>query len=1316
MAAVYAATDRVSGRRVAIKRLHANSDPRSAELFEREYRTLASLHHPCIVEVYEYGKDADGAYYTMELLEGRDISHSAPMPWREVCACLRDVAAILGVLHARRLVHRDLSPRNLWRTPEGILKMIDFGAVTPFGVANEIVGTPAFVAPETLEGKALDARTDLFSLGALGYWLLADAHAFYARRLDELPLAHQTTPAPPSKRLSTMRPDLEPPPQELDALILRLLRLDPRERVASTSELVDRLGGLAELAPEAADTATVGYLASQQLVGRERELEEVERCVMQAREGHGRALWLEGEAGAGHTRMLKEARLVAQLAGATCVLGGARDGGRAYGLAEALTSGLLDAFPGAARDAAAQGDFPALSPLLQARMGLPIHTREHDGRAARIRTLAGLQRFVLGLASERPIVLLVDAVDAVDEPSQALLAGLALGCADSKLVIVATARAPNDRPLEGSLRALREAATRLPLTPLSVADTKALLSSVFADAPHVERVAQWLQRASEGNPQHCLRLVQHLIDRGLVRYGDGMWVLPREVSASDLLPRMRRDGTQLDRLSPEARALARRLSLPRHHTLERLDCVALAEVDEQTTSKWLAELERGGVLREPADQGRFVDVAERMALQRELGEVELARAHLRLADALLVRARAGSDEMMSVHVAYHLMRGGELQRGYALLASLFQRDQGLIMELGHFAAIFEELYELLVARGASDETLSVPLGVLAIAGYLVDHRLSRRFGEEAISCLERVLKVSLARRLRPWLGAKLALLLALGLAAVGLWRKRPLAPRLKEAIVLYVSGCSALCGTAATYLDPAGAARHAKRIEPFTALGKNHAAAIVHAFSENLAQLVRGRRAHSQQLASRLLDRLTNGVPVRALRNDQHEQYVRALLYCRGVNARFRDDTEVLTIADQLEERGALSVVNANHLRASYYAGQGDSARASHYRKQVELAAIQLGSTWQTETWAPADDMTLALRTHDALLMKRAAEELTRLAATAPSLALVARHAQGMHLLLRGQYLPALDALNTGDAPVSHLGWGRSRSALARAYNGLGRHQDARAVALDALGYLDDDDLTYTRMHLGLLIELALAEAALGEITAGARRIDDLLIANTVNSSPLTMAALHEARARIALLGRDYGECRKQLELLGHWIEPLGIPTLLERRDAVYAVLEATHGRQAAAVDAPAADERVVSALHTLLASEQHGARDERARMALLYTVQALGASTGFVLLGEERAPAAQLSEVPEPVLHWARQHSELPDLDEMSTALAEQDATGEFVDAELRYRAFTLVDRVGHADAAVGVLVLGAARPLVSTPSALLLRAIASHLAPRAR
>ena len=120
MGAVYRATDLRTGRDVALKRLRLSEDAKRngkyVEFFHQEFRTLAQLAHPNVVAVHDFGADEHGPYYTMELLEGEDLHALAPLPWGEACALMRDVCSAVALLHSRRLLHRDLSPRNVKRT------------------------------------------------------------------------------------------------------------------------------------------------------------------------------------------------------------------------------------------------------------------------------------------------------------------------------------------------------------------------------------------------------------------------------------------------------------------------------------------------------------------------------------------------------------------------------------------------------------------------------------------------------------------------------------------------------------------------------------------------------------------------------------------------------------------------------------------------------------------------------------------------------------------------------------------------------------------------------------------------------------------------------------------------------------------------------------------------------------------------------------------------------------------------------------------------------------------------------------------------
>jgi serine/threonine protein kinase len=153
MGAVYQVEDAASGRVLALKLLKVSADDANRELltalFEREFHTLTQLAHPRVIEVYDYALDPQiGAFYTMELLDGGDLKQRTPLPWREACALMFDVCSSLALLHARRLLHRDVSPRNVRCTRDGHAKLIDFGAMTPMGFSRQIAVRPGSSHPK----------------------------------------------------------------------------------------------------------------------------------------------------------------------------------------------------------------------------------------------------------------------------------------------------------------------------------------------------------------------------------------------------------------------------------------------------------------------------------------------------------------------------------------------------------------------------------------------------------------------------------------------------------------------------------------------------------------------------------------------------------------------------------------------------------------------------------------------------------------------------------------------------------------------------------------------------------------------------------------------------------------------------------------------------------------------------------------------------------------------------------------------------------------------------------------------------------------
>ncbi|HEX6242247.1 MAG TPA: serine/threonine-protein kinase, partial [Polyangiales bacterium] len=233
MGVVWKAADRSTGAEIALKRLTTEGAHAGAALhaFQREYQVLKGIAHPRIIRVFDYGVDELGPYYTMELLGGHDLREAAPLEWTLACSYLRDIATSLALLHARQFVHRDISPANVRVTPDGHCKLLDFGALAPFGPSRFIMGTAPMVPPEALRGDPLDQRSDLYALGALAYWIVSGRHAYPAKTLSDLPKRWQNVP--PS--LASLCPGV---PTELDQLVMSLLSADPRARPSSAAEVI----------------------------------------------------------------------------------------------------------------------------------------------------------------------------------------------------------------------------------------------------------------------------------------------------------------------------------------------------------------------------------------------------------------------------------------------------------------------------------------------------------------------------------------------------------------------------------------------------------------------------------------------------------------------------------------------------------------------------------------------------------------------------------------------------------------------------------------------------------------------------------------------------------------------------------------------------------------------------------------------------------------------------------------------------------------------------------------------------------------------
>ncbi len=266
MGRVYRARDRASGAVVAVKVLGARADPRAEESiarFVREARVLASLDHPGIVRYLDAGETSErGAFLVMEWLAGHDLDERllrGPLSVDEVIVLAKRLAEPLAAAHRRGIVHRDLKPANVLLVDGDVAaaKIIDFGLARREGDASltaegAVVGTPAYMAPEQIRGERVDARADVYALGALLFACLVGRPPFAGAHPIAVLAKAIVQPAP---RASELRAGLLP---ALDVLIARLLAKDPDARPADGGEVARELAAIASAPGERPAAIAIG--------------------------------------------------------------------------------------------------------------------------------------------------------------------------------------------------------------------------------------------------------------------------------------------------------------------------------------------------------------------------------------------------------------------------------------------------------------------------------------------------------------------------------------------------------------------------------------------------------------------------------------------------------------------------------------------------------------------------------------------------------------------------------------------------------------------------------------------------------------------------------------------------------------------------------------------------------------------------------------------------------------------------------------------------------------------------------------------------
>lgn len=683
MATVYVARDTTSGELRALKVMNPGGGVDEIERrFRREFRTLSRLQHPNITQVYDWGTYEGRPYFVMELLDGQDLRALVDSwlvdPDAERFDVARSVviqvARALEYVHLRGLVHRDVTPSNIMVLPDGSVKLMDFGVVKEAGVTDltahgELLGTVAYIAPEQINGERIDARTDLYSLGAVLYLLLTGRRPFNARTLAGYLDKHlHRPPRPPRELVAAV-------PKALEDVCLRLLQKEPGERFASAAHLLHVLEG-ADHRPFVANTAW-----PPAIVARADAIAAITNGLAAARDGQGAVILLEGASGTGKSRLCELAMEQALRAGMPANRIRARQ-----------SANPLTAYSAVYQSLRAEG--VAARPTLDRGLGASA-----EG-AVQVERYAMFTAFREMVAGTRPRLFCVDDLHHADAGSVELLEylvrnTLALG---SEPILWLLTRTPGvaDAAIDGLAVGTRTKVepTRVSLEPLEPAAVEELVLSLVVDTPGARALARRLQKDGEGNPAFIAEMLRGLLEEGVIATRDGERVLTLDdvgVARATLpLPRSVREAVlrRMDGLSSAARRVADMLSIARQELTTALLC-EMAELPEPEVLAGVDALIEAGLVRE-----RHVELEEHVDFtQPRLRELlyavipadERVRLHRRLGEALERRYRRRADLVVEP-LAAHFELGGVPGKAYPYLVKAGQRllDRSFVAEAEGF--------------------------------------------------------------------------------------------------------------------------------------------------------------------------------------------------------------------------------------------------------------------------------------------------------------------------------------------------------------------------------------------------------------------------------------------------------------------------------------------------------------------------------------------------------------------------------------------------------------------------------------------------------
>ncbi len=654
MGEVYRATDRLSGQVIALKQVTGLSDllgdtPSTDNDFylalSDEFRTLASIRHPNIINVLDYGFEDKQPYFTMELLEApRTILEAG-----EEASLSRKIELVNGILqalvylHRRGILHRDLKPGNILVTEAGIVKVLDFGlslagANSRSNIHKNTVGTIAYMAPELFADEPASVASDLYAVGVIACELLAGHHPFNQKNIALL-----------INGILSSVPDLTGLDDEISTIVEKLLSKEPEDRYLEASDVIRDLCNAANL-PLPVETSAVreSFLQTAKFTGRKDELQllktalykitnlglNTDTTVMSSQ------TWLVGgESGVGKSRLLEEVRIRALVRGALVLRGQAiTEGSVPYHIWRDPIRRLILSIDLGDEDAAVLKNLvPDIDTLLERIVPEAPFLDPQISRERFMRVVTDMFHAV-----KQPIVMILEDLQWASDENLDLLKRLIPITTQLPVLIIASYRDDERPDLSGKLSEMQLLKLRR-LDETSIAD---LGRSILGDTGSHPKIVKWLYDETEGNVFFLIEIVRELAEKAgeldLINYES----LPENLlpeGIKSIVQRRLQYIPEKDRPLLEIAALSGR----------ELD-LQLLETFTPNLERWLEQCNLSAVLEVDQNRWRFVHDKLRESILVGISPNEVPLIHLKLAEKI-EQVYAG-DTAHIPSIAYHYER------------------------------------------------------------------------------------------------------------------------------------------------------------------------------------------------------------------------------------------------------------------------------------------------------------------------------------------------------------------------------------------------------------------------------------------------------------------------------------------------------------------------------------------------------------------------------------------------------------------------------------------------------------------------------------